>query len=46
MTRPFGEIASRLTNHQLEFAVDGNWAQVVPPSVLLKTPAPRMPSLL
>ena len=43
---PFGDIASRFTYHQLEFAVDGSCVQVTPLSTLVKTPAPRMPSAL
>jgi len=46
MTAPSGDIASLLTYHQFEFAVDANWLQVVPLSVLMNTPAPRMPSVL
>src|SRR5437773_1247212 len=40
---PFGDIASRFTYHQLEPAVDASCVQVVPPSMLVTTPAPRMP---
>src|SRR6266550_456525 len=39
-----GATARRFVYHQFEFAVDASCDQLVPPFVLLKTPAPRLPS--
>ncbi len=43
---PLGEIASRFTKYQLLLFVLASCVQVLPPSLLLKTPAPRTASAL